>query len=50
MTMKQRIIKGIAGIIGWSAALLIVASVVSVFVVVAAFLNAMFIRLVMMML
>ncbi|EEX70038.1 hypothetical protein [Mitsuokella multacida] len=48
--MKQRIIDGIAGIIGWSTALFIVASVVFVFVAIAAFYVAMFIRLVMMML
>lgn len=48
--MRQRIIDGIAGIIGWIVALFIMASVVSVFVAIAAFFVAMFIRLVMMML
>ena len=48
--MKQKIIDGIAGIIGWSVALFIMASVASIFVAIAAFFTAMFIRLVMMML
>lgn len=50
MTMKQRIIKGITGIIGWGVALFVMASVASIFVAIAAFFTAMFIRLVMMML
>lgn len=48
--MKQKIIDGIAGIIGWGVALFIMASVASIFVAIAAFFVAMFIRLVMMML
>lgn len=48
--MKQKIIDGIAVIIGWSVALFIMASVASIFVAIAAFFVAMFIRLVMMML
>lgn len=50
MTVKQRIIDGIARIIGWGAALFVMASFASIFVAIAAFFTAMFIRLVMMML
>ena len=48
--MKQKIIDVIARIIGWGVALFIMASVASIFVAIAAFFVAMFIRLVMMML
>lgn len=48
--MKQRIIDGLAGVIGWGVALFIMVSVASIFVAIAAFFVAMFIRLEMMML
>lgn len=48
--MKQKIIDGIAEIIGWIITLFIMTSIVSIFVAIAAFFVAMFIRLVMMML
>ena len=48
--MKQRIINGIARIIGWGVVLFVRASFAFIFVAIAAFFTAMFIRLVMMML
>lgn len=48
--MKKKIIDGIAEIIGWIITLFIMTSIVSIFVAIAAFFVAMFIRLVMMML
>ncbi len=48
--MKKKIIDAIAGIFGRVIALAIMASIASIFVAIAAFFVAMFIRLVMMML
>lgn len=48
--MKKKIMDAISGAIGWVIALAILASIASVFVAIAAFFVAMFIRLVMMML